>query len=151
MWPSGQRCQLASVGTQVRFQPKSKLFFGGIKSFEQQIDGRFELNLNFKLNWIFSPRRPWQLVQLWINWSYLSLKIKCGVCRVFYLLSASTLTICGSTSALNALSCSICSLTVSMSDPNGRMLANLVSASFKNSIKLCRLSIIKKIIKIVSK
>ena len=50
VWPSGQRCQLASVGTRVRFQPKSKLFFGGIKSFEQQIDCRFELNLNFKLN-----------------------------------------------------------------------------------------------------
>ena len=26
-WPSGQRCQLLSVGTRVQFQPKSKFFF----------------------------------------------------------------------------------------------------------------------------
>ena len=49
-WPSGQRCKLESVGTRVRFQPKSKIFFGGIKSLHQYIAYRFELNLNYKLN-----------------------------------------------------------------------------------------------------
>ena len=38
------RGESSSIPTEV------KMFFGGIKSLEQYIDSRFELNLKFKLN-----------------------------------------------------------------------------------------------------
>ena len=55
-WPSGQRCKLAIMGTRVRFQPKSKLFFGGIKSLEQYNTGHFELNYIFFNSKFFSNK-----------------------------------------------------------------------------------------------
>lgn len=65
------------------------------------------------------------------------------VCYLFvsksgtYLLRASTLTIWGSTSCLKSLSCSICLLTASMSEPSGPIFSKRFSALLKNIKRFC--------------
>lgn len=55
-----------------------------------------------------------------------------------YLLSASTFTIWGSTSALKSFSCSICLFTASMSEPRAPIPANFSSALSRNSNRFCK-------------
>jgi len=56
------------------------------------------------------------------------------------LLSASTFTIWGSTSALKSFSCSICLFTASISVPRAPIPANLSSALSRNSNRFCKVS-----------